>query len=135
MNSFVKKFIENTSYLINKNMWPAFFYEWYRECSKVWPPEEEETELFYMLKTAGISVDWDARKIVIIHATKQNIETVLKHQDEWNGDNIPITYLEDELTTHLCYNIHDIDTFIRRAASDLGLRQTADNDGYKIPGR
>lgn len=135
MNAFVKKFIENTAYLIKTDMWPAFFYEWYRECAKVWPAQDEEEELFNILKQAGIAVDWDARKLVIIEATKQNINKVLTNLDEWNGDNIPTTYLEDELTTHLCYDIHDIDTFIRTAASDLALRPTADNDGYKIPGR
>ena len=135
MNSFVKKFIENTAYLIKTDMWAAFFYEWYRECAKVWPPQDEEEELFTILKQAGISVDWDARKLVIIEATKQNISKVLKYQDEWSGDNIPIRYLEDELTTHLGYDVYEIDTFVGKAASDLALRQTADNEGYKIPGR
>ena len=135
MNSFVKKFIEKTPYLIKMDMWAAFFYAWYRECAKVWPPQDEEKELFSILKQAGISVDWDARKLVIIYYTKQNISKVLAHQDEWNGDNIPIRYLEDELTTHLGYNVYEIDEFIGEAAHELALRQTADNEGYKIPGR
>lgn len=135
MNEFVKKFIENTAHLINMNMWYEFFYEWYRECAVVWPPQDEEEELFSILKQAGISVDWDARKLVIIEATKQNINKVLKHKDAWHGDNIPITYLENELTTLFCYDVSDIDTFIITAASDLTLRRTADNNGFKIPGR
>ncbi len=97
--------------------------------------KDEEKELFSILKQAGISVDWDARKLVIIDYTKQNISKVLAHQDEWNGDNIPIRYLEDELTTHLGYNVYEIDEFIGEAAHELALRQTADNEGYKIPGR
>lgn len=135
MNTFVKKFIENTSYVINMNMWPVFFYEWYRECAKIWPPLDEEEELFNILRQAGVSVDWDARKKVIIRATEENIDKVLKHQDEWNGDNISISYLADELTTRLMLENFDIEECIDTAAKSFNLKMTSNNNGYKIPGR
>ena len=135
MNAFVKKFIENTAYLIKTDMWPAFFYEWYRECAKVWPAQDEEEELFSILKQAGISVDWDARKLVIIEATKHSISTVLTHLDEWNGDNIPISCLADELTTRLGLDNFDIEECIDTVAKSFNLKKTSDNTGYRIPGR
>ena len=135
MNTFVKKFIENTSYVINMNMWPVFFYEWYRECAKIWPPLDEEKELFNILKQAGIPVDWDARKIVITEATKQNIEKVLNNLDEWNGDNIPISYLANELTTHLGLGVYTLVDCVDVAATAYKLQPLADKTGYRIPGR
>lgn len=33
---------------------------------------------------------------------------LLKYQDEWNSDNIPIRYLEEELTTHRSYDVYKI---------------------------
>lgn len=135
MNEFVKKFIENTSYLINMNMWPAFFYEWYRECAKVWPAQDEEKELFSMLKQAGISVDWDARELVIIEATKQTIEKVLNNLDEWNGNNIPVSYLSNELTTYLGLDVDTLVDCVDVAATSYNLQLLADKTGYKIPGR
>lgn len=135
MNEFVKKFIENTSYLINMNMWPAFFYEWYRECAKIWPATVEEAELFAILKLAELPVDWNARKQIIVEATIHSISTVLTNLDAWYGDNISISYLADELTTRLGLDNFDIEECIDTAAKRFNLKMTSDNTGYRIPGR
>lgn len=135
ITEFVKKFIENTKYVIDKNLWSVFFYEWYRECAKIWPATVEESELFAILKLAELPVDWDARKQIIIEATKVNISEVLNDLEAWKPDNIPVGYLADELITHLGLDHTTIEQCIDTAAVSLNLRLNQDKTGYSIPGR
>lgn len=132
MNEFVKNFIKNTQYLINKNMWSTFFYEWYRECAKVWPAQNIEKELFSILKQAEISVDWDARKLVIIKAVENIIEEVLTNLDAWREDYIPIKYIVSELMTTMHLTDEKLEDCIQAAADKFNLELSDDNKSYNI---
>lgn len=130
MDKFVKKFIENTKYLISTNQWAPFFYEWYKECDKIWPGIKQEQELFQILFSSEIDVDWDTRKNVIIVATKDNIENLLHY--DWRNNIIPTISLTSGLTTRLHCSKTEILSCINTAAKECGLKPTDDGSGYII---
>ncbi len=128
MTQVVKNFIENTKYAISNNMWSVFFYEWFRETEKIWPAEEYEKELFHILRIAKITVDWDARKNVIIGATKN---TIVRALTDLEVDYIPLDYLKSELPTYLQYSVKEIDELLHTSAKQMNLIELPDGKGFK----
>lgn len=122
MHKYLKEFIKDNKEFINKEQWYLVFDAWMSAADYFFPNEGTYLEeLLNIFSSAGITVDMNERKKVIIDSMCDIVNIVVKDRSNWNADSISFNYICNELPSKLLFKKEEIFNFLPEVANQLNM--------------